>query len=491
MAVRYGFHFVNGSQARVPGGNPRFESPMLIVCPACATSYDVDLVSLRPNGRQVRCARCRTVWHAALSQTDIVAAAAEAIAAAPHCAPVEAPPEPAAEFDSPVPATAVAQPASDLADEEAQLAADEPVPETPPEVPDAAAEPDSSADDLWSHGPDISTIELWCEPPGEILYAPPVELSLELSEDKLDAPFQELFFDAARAPLDAPVEDKSIEGSSADRDDAADALFFQAIQDDFEPTADSDGEPAHQAAPVSPGDLFETEQPILIAMDDDAAGDAEAISESDDAEDVEAEDADAEDAEDAAAEDEDADNFTEPENVESFAARHYAHVAKRLRRSWPPPRPQWPRWPLSQIQSLILILFIADSVLVGWRTDMVRLLPQTASFYSMLGLGVNVRGVDLDNVTLTAEQRDGVASVVVEGNIVNDARRIVHVPRLKFAVRDEAKQEIYSWTAMPPRSTLMPGQVVAFHTKVAAVPAEGHDLLVRFVSRRDIVTSMR
>lgn len=37
---------------------------MLIVCPSCATSYDVNLASLSPNGRQVRCVRCRTIWHA-------------------------------------------------------------------------------------------------------------------------------------------------------------------------------------------------------------------------------------------------------------------------------------------------------------------------------------------------------------------------------------------------------------------------------------------
>ena len=40
---------------------------MLIVCPSCATSYDVELASLLPEGRPVRCLRCRTVWHAETS----------------------------------------------------------------------------------------------------------------------------------------------------------------------------------------------------------------------------------------------------------------------------------------------------------------------------------------------------------------------------------------------------------------------------------------
>ncbi|HZS63661.1 MAG TPA: DUF3426 domain-containing protein [Xanthobacteraceae bacterium] len=38
---------------------------MLIVCPQCATSYQVDLPALVPGGRSVRCARCKTVWFAA------------------------------------------------------------------------------------------------------------------------------------------------------------------------------------------------------------------------------------------------------------------------------------------------------------------------------------------------------------------------------------------------------------------------------------------
>src|SRR5271169_6294669 len=57
---------------------------MLIVCPNCATSYDVDVASLRPNGRKVRCVRCRTVWQAELSHAARLMAAAEALAPVRH-----------------------------------------------------------------------------------------------------------------------------------------------------------------------------------------------------------------------------------------------------------------------------------------------------------------------------------------------------------------------------------------------------------------------
>ena len=41
------------------------------------------------------------------------------------------------------------------------------------------------------------------------------------------------------------------------------------------------------------------------------------------------------------------------------------------------------RWPLSRLQTGILALALLDTILVGWRSDVVRALPQTASFYSL------------------------------------------------------------------------------------------------------------
>jgi hypothetical protein len=168
------------------------------------------------------------------------------------------------------------------------------------------------------------------------------------------------------------------------------------------------------------------------------------------------------------------------EDIETYAARH----DKRKGRFWL-------RWPLSNLQSVILALLVADAILVGWRDDFVRVFPQTASFYATLGLPVNLRGVTLDGVVTTTEQRDGVPILVVEGNIVNDARRIVDVPRLKFVVRNAAREEVYSWTAVPPRPSLPPGGTVTFRSRLASPPPDGRDVLVRFVTRRDIVSGPR
>jgi predicted Zn finger-like uncharacterized protein len=311
---------------------------MLIVCPTCATSYDVELASLEPNGRQVRCVRCHTVWRAAPSRAVKLLAAAEAIAPEPQGAPA---------------------PAEAFAEAPALQPADEQV-----------------ADD--------------------VIWAAPDELpAAEPAAAEIDA-------DAPSAPVEV------------------------------------------EAPSIAPVDLDDGRPPVEVEAS--AEPDAEPL-----------------------------------EDIETYAARHQKRGFGR---------PLW-YWPLSNLQSGILALLIVDAILVGWRDDVVRILPQTASFYSMLGLPVNLRGLALDSVATTTEQHEGVPILVVEGSVVNNTRKIVDVPRLKFVVRNAANEEIYSWTAVAPRATLPPGEAVSFRSRLASPPTDGRDVLVRFVTRHDIIAGTR
>jgi predicted Zn finger-like uncharacterized protein len=310
---------------------------MLIVCPTCATSYDVELASLQPSGRQVRCVRCRAVWHAAPSHADKLLAAAEAIGPEPQV--IQAPADAFAE-----------QPAH-------------------------AADAPGAADVAWAA-------------PDELPAAAPA---------------------AAEIDADEPVAAVEVE-----------------------------------APPIAPVDLDDGQPPIEV--EGSAEEEAEPL-----------------------------------EDIETYAARHQKRGFRR---------PSL-HWPLTNLQSGILVLLIINAILVGWRNDVVRILPQTASFYSMLGLAVNLRGLALDSVTTTTEQHEGVPILVVEGSVVNDSRKIVDVPRLKFVVRNSANEEVYSWTAVPPRATLPPGEAVAFRSRLASPPTDGRDVLVRFVTRHDIIAGTR
>jgi predicted Zn finger-like uncharacterized protein len=326
---------------------------MLIVCPNCATSYDVDMASLRPNGRRVRCVRCRTIWQAELSHADKLVAAADAL--------------------GPVRRTV----------ETAAAAAG-----GPPEIP-VSAERFEAAGDVAPDG-------------------------FELPED----------------------DDSS--GVSASADEAA--------RNDF---------PEIESPPTAPDDL-----------------DGSGVPDGPDAMEYDAADADPMPAETEAAE--------PPADFKSSAAR----ALERF-------KPVGWGWSLSLQQWGILALIILDAIVIGWRADFVRFMPQTASFYAAIGLPVNLRGLAFTAVTTTTEQHENVPILVVEGTIVNESRKLTDMPHLRFAIRNAAHQEVYSWTATPPRTMLASGEAVSFHTRLASPPPDARDVLVRFLNRYDVMNGAR
>ena len=321
---------------------------MLIVCPSCATSYDVKPANMPPEGRQVRCQRCRNVWHAEPNHADKVLAAAAAIG--PQRDAAVAAPEPVA-AQAPFPAAAPATARS----EGARTALDD--------IRDAMKAGDDGA------------------------------------------------FGGASSEAGA--------GGSA---------------------AGGANEPAVDAPPLAPVD---SEEPPVEA-DFERRGEQRAAP---------------------------------IQDIETIAAQRQPQGKKGSMFAWP----------LSRLQTAIMALVLVDTIIIGWRSDLVRALPQTASFYKLLQMPVNFRGLTFDGVTTASEQHEGVPILVIEGNIVNIARKTVEVPRLKFIVRNATNQEIYSWTAVPSHPALNAGDALPFRTRLASPPPDAKDILVRFVTRRDLV----
>jgi predicted Zn finger-like uncharacterized protein len=308
---------------------------MLIVCPTCATSYEVEAASLSPAGRSVRCARCKEVWFAS--------------------APTE-----------PVPAMA-----TEAADTDADWA--------------AAME---EAADAGGPRPD----------PSGLAPAP--------ADDGLN-------WDSLTEPDGSGTEPSTIDPLAA------------AISGD--------------APPLVP----DTSQDPLLA---------------------------------AAMAEEPAPR----QDVESLAARRGPRSAKK-RRSFRVPG----------IAVVILLLIAANAAVLKWRADVVRAFPQTASLFAAIGLPVNLRGLDFADVTVTRQQHEGVPVLLVEGLIVSVARTPVEVPRLRLAIKNDGGAEIYSWTTLPTRSILGPGEQLPFRSRLASPPAEGREVQVRFFNRRDLTAPTR
>jgi hypothetical protein len=74
---------------------------------------------------------------------------------------------------------------------------------------------------------------------------------------------------------------------------------------------------------------------------------------------------------------------------------------------------------------------------------------------------------------------------------VSTAKRTVEVPRLRFAALNASGTEIYSWTALPTRSLLGPGETLDFQSRLASPPPETREVQVRFFNRRDLASPIQ
>jgi predicted Zn finger-like uncharacterized protein len=149
------------------------------------------------------------------------------------------------------------------------------------------------------------------------------------------------------------------------------------------------------------------------------------------------------------------------------------------------------RLPVASLPTACAAMAALIVALVVWRGDVVRLLPQTALFYRLAGLDVNLRGVAFKDIKVTNDTVDGTPVLVIEGTIVGETRKPVELPRLRFAVRDAQGAEIYAWNAVLEQPVLKPGERAYFKSRLASPPPEGRDVDIRFFNKRDLAAGGR
>jgi predicted Zn finger-like uncharacterized protein len=171
-------------------------------------------------------------------------------------------------------------------------------------------------------------------------------------------------------------------------------------------------------------------------------------------------------------------------DIESLAARRLAK-----RRS--PRKPTKSTFAISRIAAVLAALIAIDAGLLIWRTEVVRMLPQTASLYEYVGLPVNLRDLAFKDIHTTYDEQDGVTILVVQGSIIATGRSAVDVPRLRFAIQAANGHEIYAWTALPSRTKLAPGEALPFKSRLASPPEQGRSVKIRFFNRQDVASGLR
>jgi predicted Zn finger-like uncharacterized protein len=125
---------------------------------------------------------------------------------------------------------------------------------------------------------------------------------------------------------------------------------------------------------------------------------------------------------------------------------------------------------------------IAIWALVAERQDVMNVVPFTARFYAMIGLGPTVpgQGLELRQVMPSRGVDNGVPTLAINGQIANVSSSPKPVPKLLVALRDASNKELQSWVVSVTDQPLAPGASVPFHTTISSPPDGATGVIVSF-----------
>ena len=120
---------------------------------------------------------------------------------------------------------------------------------------------------------------------------------------------------------------------------------------------------------------------------------------------------------------------------------------------------------------------------IRYRDDIAGLWPQTSSLYAAIGIPVNTRGIAFRDKDARYETENGLAVLVITGNIVNISGHELTIPPIRVSLTDANKRELYHWSFLPGVPTLGPGQSAPFRTRLQSPPADARHIELRFAER--------
>lgn len=130
------------------------------------------------------------------------------------------------------------------------------------------------------------------------------------------------------------------------------------------------------------------------------------------------------------------------------------------------------------ITGVVFISLIGAAVL--FRNEVAEAFPRAASIYRLVGLEVNRFGLVLENVD-AKRSFDGTTPVLtVTGAAVNTSDEARAAPQLRVTLKDEAGNEVQTWTDKLAVATLGPGERAEFTSRFEAPPVETYRLTVTF-----------
>lgn len=120
-------------------------------------------------------------------------------------------------------------------------------------------------------------------------------------------------------------------------------------------------------------------------------------------------------------------------------------------------------------------------VAVPQRDAVVGMFPDLAKVYALVGLDVNVRGIEFSDFTAEREIISGLPILRIEGSIINTQSEDVPLSPIRVALLAENGAELFVWRVEPSAIGLMPGQMLPVASELTAPPDTVASVAVRFM----------
>lgn len=133
---------------------------------------------------------------------------------------------------------------------------------------------------------------------------------------------------------------------------------------------------------------------------------------------------------------------------------------------------------------IVLVLLIVGGAVGGLfgRDMIIAAWPPAEKLYETLGMAEPApgSGLDLRNITSSQEKEGKKVVLIVNGLIVNISDAPQAIPKLRGALLDDKRKEIFDWTFAPSKVELGTGEKLDFSTRVPEPPKGARALAVTF-----------
>ncbi len=165
--------------------------------------------------------------------------------------------------------------------------------------------------------------------------------------------------------------------------------------------------------------------------------------------------------------------------IEDIAPGRGHHPGSGKSRRALPPFPVDRRW----LKGLGIAL-TAVAAVFALRVPLVAALPQK-------GLSAEVQQLAFQRVHSETLVKNGVKTLVVEGELINNSDADVAVPAIRVSLRSPAGAEVYSWLVEPTKAGLAPGDSFGFRSAVSTPPADATQVTLKLAERENQIIGMR